>query len=127
MDPPLPRLRTGGLTVPIAKVLTCARSWCRQGTMAPFMLSNCIRGPGDAGGWKGNDVGHDLFFHALVLLGLLCLCRLLYWVWPRGRPTTGQTTPTPAKPIEQRSKTPKPFPGLTHKPRCEACEHAADA
>jgi IS1 family transposase len=72
-------------------------------------------------------MGHDLFFHVLLLLGLLCLCRLLDWVWTWGRPTTGQTTPTPTMPFTQRSKAPKPFPGLTHKPRCDACEHAAES
>src|SRR4029453_9118688 len=75
--------------------------------------------------WKGDDMGHDLFFHVLLLLGLFCLCRLLDWVWTWGRPTTGQATPTSSLPFTQRSKAPKPFPGLTHKPRCEACEHAA--
>jgi hypothetical protein len=72
-------------------------------------------------------MGHDLFFHVLLRLGLLCLCRLLDWVWTWGRPTTGQTTPTPSMPLTQRSKAPKPFPGLTHKPRCDACEHAAES
>jgi hypothetical protein len=64
-------------------------------------------------------MGHDLFFHARLLLGLLCLCILLYGVWPRGRPT-------PAKPIKTRSKAPKPFQGLTHKPSCETCAHTAE-
>ena len=65
------------------------------------------------------------FFHALLLLGLLCLCMLLSWVWLRGRAATGQTTPTPATPIKPCSKASRPFPGLTHKPSCDACKHAA--
>jgi hypothetical protein len=51
-------------------------------------------------------MGHDLFFYALLLLRRLCLRLLLDWAWPRGRPTTGQTTPTPAKSIEKRSYAP---------------------
>jgi hypothetical protein len=61
-------------------------------------------------------MGHDLFFHAVLLLGLLCLCMLLYGVWLWGRPVPCQTTATPAKAIRTRSKDPKPFAGLTHTP-----------
>jgi hypothetical protein len=73
-------------------------------------------------------MGHDLFFHTVPLLGLLCFCLgiLLYWAWRRGRPMLDQTTPSSAKPITTRSNAPKPFQGLTHKPSCEACEHAAE-
>jgi hypothetical protein len=70
---------------------------------------------------------HDLFFRVLWLRRLLWRCRFLYEVWPRGRLTTGQTTPTLAMPTTQRSNTPKPFPELTHKPRCDACEHASES
>jgi IS1 family transposase len=69
-------------------------------------------------------MGHDLVFHALLLLGLLYLCMLLYGVWLWGRPAPCQTTATPAKAIKTRSKDPKPFAGLTHTPPCDACEHA---
>lgn len=31
IDQPLPRFRTGASTIPIAKVLTSAHSWCRRG------------------------------------------------------------------------------------------------
>jgi IS1 family transposase len=71
-------------------------------------------------------MGHDLFFHALLLLGLLCLCLLLYGAWRRVRPATCQTTPTPAKAIKTRSQDPKPFVGLTYTPPCDACEHATE-
>src|SRR5215475_10760695 len=64
-------------------------------------------------------MGHDLVFHALLLLGLLCLCMLLYGVWLWGRLALCQTTATPAK-------DPKPFAGLTHTPPCDACEHATE-
>jgi hypothetical protein len=63
-------------------------------------------------------MGHDLFFHTPLLLGLLCFClgMFLSWAWRRGRPTLDQTTPTSATPIKTRSNAPKPFQGLTHKP-----------
>jgi IS1 family transposase len=69
-------------------------------------------------------MGHDPLCDALLLLGWLWLCLLLYWAWRRERPTTCQTTPTPAQPIKKRSYDPKPFPGLLHTPHCEACEPA---
>src|SRR5262245_49873696 len=69
-------------------------------------------------------MGHDPLCDAPLLLRLLWLCMLLYGAWRRGRSATCQTTPTPAKPIKKRSCDPQPFPGLIHKPYCEACEHA---
>jgi transposase-like protein/IS1 family transposase len=65
-----------------------------------------------------------LVFYALLLVGLLWLCVVLHWVWPYDRAAPGLTTPTPAKPPRQRSRDPKPFPGLTRRPYCAACEHA---
>ena len=71
-----------------------------------------------------------LFFYQLVLLGLLWLCLMLHNAWPSDRPREGQrarTPSTPAKPITTRSKDSKPFPGLTHKPLCAACEDGGQA
>ena len=68
-------------------------------------------------------MGHDVLFEASVLLGILWLCMLLRWAWRRVRPTTWYSTPTPATPIQRHSPEPKPFPGLIHKPCCDACEH----
>jgi transposase-like protein len=76
---------------------------------------------------KGNDMGDTVLFHTLLLLALLWLWVILLWVWPQGQTATGQTTPTPATPIKTRSTAPKPFPGLIHKPHCEACAHAAES
>src|SRR6266571_4493636 len=67
----------------------------------------------------------DLFFYELLLLGLLWLCVMLSWVWPYDRAAPGLTTPTLAKPPRKRSRDPQPFPGLTRKPHCTACEQAA--
>jgi hypothetical protein len=71
----------------------------------------------------GDDRGHDQLFDVPVLLGLLWRCLLLCWTWRRGRPAPWHATPTPATPIQRPSRGPQPFPGLRHKPCCEACEH----
>src|SRR5262249_13671186 len=73
--------------------------------------------------WKGDDIGDHWLFEALLLCGLLWLSLLLDWMCPRERLAPCQTTPTPARPIKRRSKDPKPFPGLTHTPHCDACAH----
>jgi hypothetical protein len=65
-----------------------------------------------------------LVFYALLLAGLLWLCVMLRWVWPYDRAVPSLTTPTPATPPRHRSRDPKPFPGLTRRPHCGACEHA---
>jgi IS1 family transposase/transposase-like protein len=72
-------------------------------------------------------MGHDLPFHALILLGVLWLCVLLRWVWPRRRAATDQADGQPATRTSRRSADPPPFPGLTTKPLCAACEQAAQA
>src|SRR2546422_5969495 len=66
----------------------------------------------------------DPLFSQLLLVGLVCLCLMLHVVWPSDRATSGPTTPRPAKAPPTRSSDPKPFPGLTHKPPCAACEQA---
>jgi IS1 family transposase len=69
----------------------------------------------------------DLFFYELLLLGLLWLCVMLHSGW-RGDCSAGPQRPsTPAQPPRKRSRDPKPFPGLTHKPCCVACEQAVQA
>jgi len=67
----------------------------------------------------------DLFFYELLLFGLLWLYVMLPWVWSYDRAAPGPTPPKPAKPPRTRSHDPKPFPGLTRKPHCAACEAAA--
>lgn len=69
-------------------------------------------------------MGDNQLFDALLLCGLLWFSLLLYWIWLRQQLAPCQTTPTPARLIKTRSKDPKPFPGLTHKPQCDACEHS---
>lgn len=66
----------------------------------------------------------DLFFYELLLFGLLWLCVMLLRVWSYDHAAPGPTTPKPAKPSRQHSGDPEPFPGLTRKPHCVACEQA---
>ena len=66
-----------------------------------------------------------LLFYQLAVLGLLWLFVMLHAAWP-SRCTTAQGTPAqPIMPRRQRSKDPKPFAGLTHKPHCALCEQEA--
>src|SRR3989454_741606 len=66
----------------------------------------------------------DLFFYQLLLVGLLWLCLMLHGMWPSERVMPGSTRPPPLPPPRKRSSDPQPFPGLTHKPPCAACEQA---
>src|SRR6266536_5391598 len=66
----------------------------------------------------------DLFFYQLLLVGLLWLCLMLHCMWPSERVMPGSTRLPPLPPPRKRSSDPKPFPGLTHKPPCAACEQA---
>jgi IS1 family transposase len=66
-----------------------------------------------------------LFFYQLAVLGFLWLFVMLHAAWP-SRCTTAQGTPAqPIMPRRQRSKAPKSFAGLTHKPHCALCEQEA--
>src|SRR6266704_1812748 len=69
-------------------------------------------------------VSHHIFYQ-LVLLGLLWLFMMLHVMWPSDRPVLAPRPPQPVAPPRQRSKEPKPFAGLLHKPHCAACEQAA--
>src|SRR6266567_9613457 len=66
----------------------------------------------------------DPLFSQLLLVGLVWLCLMLHVVWPSDRATAGPTTPRPAPAPPRRSSDLKPFPGLTRKPLCAACEQA---
>src|SRR3989442_2210511 len=67
----------------------------------------------------------DLFFYALVLLGLLWMCVMLSSAGPSDRSAGDQRPSTPLPPPHKRSSDPQPFPGLTRKPHCATCEQAA--
>lgn len=66
-------------------------------------------------------------FYILLLVYLLLICIIIHVWWPDPPSTTPQTPLKPDKPRRKRSKDPKPFTGLIHKPICEACENGADA
>jgi len=66
----------------------------------------------------------DPLFYQLLLVGLVWLCLMLHVVWPSDRTTAGSTTPRPATAPPKRSSDLKPFPGLTRRPPCAACEQA---
>jgi len=65
-----------------------------------------------------------LFFYQLALLGLLWLCCMLHYAWPSDHAADLQRLPRPLPPPRKPPRVPKPLPGLTHKPHCDACEHA---
>lgn len=63
-------------------------------------------------------------FYDLLLVGFLWLGGMLYEAWLQYRSATCPTPRKPATAIHKHSRAPKPFAGLTHKPRCVACEQA---
>ena len=65
-----------------------------------------------------------LFFYQLMFLGLLWFCVMLHYAWPNACTGGDQRPSQPLPPPRQRSRDPKPFPGLTRKPPCAACEQA---
>jgi IS1 family transposase len=66
-----------------------------------------------------------LFFYQLMFLGLLWLCVMLHSAWPNECTGGDQRPSKPLPPLRKRSRDLKPFPGLTRKPHCTACERAA--
>src|SRR5215510_15918980 len=68
----------------------------------------------------------QIVFSQLVLIALVWVFLLLYWLWPSDRAAQHQRLSQPASPPQKRSREPKPFAGLTHKPYCDACEQAVE-
>src|SRR5437588_4651541 len=73
----------------------------------------------------GNAMVSHLFFYQLVLLGLLWLCWMLHAAWPSSHAAGVPRPPERIPPSRKRPRVPKPFPGHTRKPHCEACAQAA--
>jgi transposase-like protein len=72
-------------------------------------------------------IPHHVYYQ-LAILGLLWFCIMLHYLWPS---QGAVASPAPAKPVlptckRERSKEPTPFAGLTQRPHCAACEHAAN-
>src|SRR5882672_6921743 len=63
----------------------------------------------------------NLVFYQLVLIALVWVFLMLSWVWPSEPAAARLIPPTPVTPPRTRSTAPKPFPGLTRKPHCDAC------
>ena len=57
-----------------------------------------------------------LFFYAFLLVALVWLFLTLYWLWLNNPDARFQAIPTPQLPRHKRSREPKPFVGLSHKP-----------
>src|SRR5215471_14543164 len=68
-----------------------------------------------------------LVFYQLGLIVLVWVFLMLYALWPSEPMATRLPTPEPLMPLRHRSKEPKPFLGLTHKPHCEACEQGVES
>jgi hypothetical protein len=69
-------------------------------------------------------IPHHVYYQ-LVILVLLWLCLMLPRLWPRP-PGVAHKIPTQSiKSKRKRSREPKPFAGLTHKPHCALCEQQA--
>ena len=66
-------------------------------------------------------ISHHVFY-PLTLIVLVWLFLMLHWLWRSAPASTRLTTAQPIPPPRKRSKGPKPFQGLTRKPRCDACE-----
>jgi hypothetical protein len=66
-------------------------------------------------------------YYQLAILGLLWLCIMLHYVWPSRSAVSPplSTAPMPPRFTRKRMTEPKPFAGLTQRPRCAACEHDA--
>jgi IS1 family transposase len=66
-------------------------------------------------------------YYQLAILGLVWLCVMLHYAWP----SQGMASPPPpVQPVapqykRKRSNDSKPFAGLTQRPCCAACDHAA--
>src|SRR6516165_11550591 len=68
-------------------------------------------------------IPHQIYYQ-LVIVGLLWLCVMLHYVWP-SPDAVSPPPPGPPQLKRKRSKEPKPCVGLTTKPHCDVCEHAA--
>ena len=66
-------------------------------------------------------------FYQLLLITLVLICLLVHVGLPDDPPRVPKTPLEPKPRQRRRSKESKPFTGLIHQPRCEACEQGADS
>ena len=71
-------------------------------------------------------IPHHVYYQ-LAVVGFLGLCIMLHYVWPSQNAVLPPlpTAPLPPRFTRKRTTEPKPFEGLTQRPHCAACEHAA--
>lgn len=72
-------------------------------------------------------IAHHLYYQ-LAVVGLLWLCIMLHYLWP-SRGALSPRPPAAAVPPPCKRKCangPQPFAGLTQRPQCAACDHAAN-
>ena len=67
-------------------------------------------------------------YYQLAVVGLLCLCVMLHAIWSSRGAVSPQplAEPVPPQGKRKRSSDPTPFEGLTQRPPCAACAHAAN-
>jgi hypothetical protein len=65
-------------------------------------------------------------FYQLLMVALILICLLIHVGLPDKPLPMLQPPLAPHKRRRKRSKEPQPFPGLLHKPLCEACAQGAD-
>src|SRR5438876_8449879 len=68
----------------------------------------------------------NLLFDQLLLVALVLICLIMHVGWPDPPSPTPRTPLKSDTPRRQRSKAPKPFPGLIHQPLCDACAQHLD-
>jgi hypothetical protein len=61
----------------------------------------------------------NLLLCQLLVVALVLLCLLIHVGWPDNPSTPSKTSLKTDKPRRKRSKEPKPFTGLIHKPLCD--------
>jgi len=69
-------------------------------------------------------IPHHVYYQ-LAILGCLWLCIMLHSGWPSRFTESPPKPPDPVPSKCKRSTEPKAFAGLTQRPHCAACEHAA--
>jgi hypothetical protein len=67
-------------------------------------------------------------YYQLAMVGLLWFCLMLHYVWPSRGAVAPQPPGQPVPPQLQRKRSnePQAFVGLTQRPHCARCEHAAN-
>ena len=68
----------------------------------------------------------NLVVYQLALIALVWVFLMLSWLWPSESAAVRPIPSTSVTPPRKRSTASKPFPGLTRKPHCDACEQTIE-